>query len=527
MDLGVRRSDLGLVVPGVRGVLGARLLPPLNPLGAASLARELSRWGTSPAIGWAGGRARHPGATACVDPAGSFRVTFAEAEQQTKIAASWLFEQGLGPGSVVGLLGRNSFAYALAIAAVSRAGADLVYLNTGFTRLQIAELAKTHGITHLLVDDEFEAVIADAAALPGVRTTPLGDLPYLIVKRMRRTPHRGSRHIILTSGTTGTPRGAARDSASLDAAVSLLSAFPLRQRGTHIIAAPMFHAWGWLNHRLSALFDATEVFAPRPADAQAILTMAHDFAADAIVATPVLISRMLEADTSVLDLSHLRVVAVSGASLPSEVVGRFLERFGPVLYNLYGSTEAAFATCAGPGDLAADPLSAGRPLPGVTVSVLDEAGDSCGAGESGRIYVGSRTTFSGYTDGSDRERHENLVWTGDLGLWDGQGRLRVLGRADDVIVSGGENVHPLEIESVLGSHPDVAEVAVVGEADERFGQRVVAHVVPTHAVGQEWPDDLMQWAAGRLAPYQRPRRVVVREHLPRNETGKVLRRELQ
>jgi len=215
----------------------------------------------------------------------------------------------------------------------------------------------------------------------------------------------------------------------------------------------------------------------------------------------------------------------------------FTAAFGDVLHNLYGSTEAAFATCARPADLRADPSTAGRPLSGVRVEVLDDAGRRCPAGVEGMVWVGSRTSFGGYTDGSDRARRRGMVTTGDVGAWDDAGRLRVNGRADDVIISGGENVHPEEAERVLRRHPDVADVVVVGAPDPVFGQVIVAHVVrraqlpaghPPDAVvpAPDWDQDFLAWAAERLAPHQRPRRVVLHVELPRNEMGKVLRRLL-
>ena len=214
--------------------------------------------------------------------------------------------------------------------------------------------------------------------------------------------------------------------------------------------------------------------------------------------------------------------------MPPPLVTRFSDRYGDVLYNLYGSTEAAFATVAQPADLRADPATAGRPLPGVRVRILDDDNNELPAGQEGRIFVGSTTSFEGYTDGSDRDRVRGLVWTGDLGLLDGEGRLKVMGRVDDVMIVGGENVHPAEVEEVLRKHPDVADVAVVPRPDPDFGQRTVAHVV-LGEIGpseDEWVEEFDAWCAQRLAPSQRPVAVVIHDALPRNATGKIVRREL-
>ena len=473
-------------------------------------------------------------------------VTFLEAERRTASITTGLIEAGIVAGMSVALLGRTSRVYAEAIAALSRTGADVVYLNTGFTTAQIDEIATREAISWVFCDQDLaervparlSRVSLDGAS-PGHRgSQSLAGLASAVPGRPPEL-RRPSRHVILTSGTTGTPRGVARDNAPIEAAVALLDMFPFRQRETHLIAAPLFHAWGWLNHRICPLYDATEVLVRRP-DGERVLRLAARYRAEVVVATPVVLRRMLEVPPAVrdgLDLSALRVVAVSGALIPPEQVVAFTAAFGDVLHNLYGSTEAAFATCARPADLRADPGTAGRPLSGVHVEVLDEAGRRCQAGVEGLVWVGSRTSFGGYTDGTDRARRRGLVATGDIGAWDEAGRLRVHGRADDVIISGGENVHPEEAERVLRSHPDVDDVVVVGAPDPVFGQVVVAHIVrrvPAPA-GQgpggllpaaDWESVFLAWAAERLAPHQRPRQVVLHAELPRNEMGKVLRRLL-
>ena len=532
----------------VRGGVRARLSPPVSPARTAQLVRALLRWRATPALGWATGSARHPDDPAVIDPDDSLLpvVTFREAEQRTAAITTGLVEAGIVAGMSVGLLGRTSRVYAEALTALSRTGADVVYLNTGSTAAQIDEIATREAITWVFCDEELaERVPArlPRVSLDGADTLQGGTLSLAGLATCRPAPppdlRRPSRHVILTSGTTGTPRGVSRDDAPIDAAIALMDAFPFRQRETHLIAAPLFHAWGWLNHRLCPLYDATEVLVRRP-DGERVLRLAAEHHAEVVVATPVVLRRMLEVPASVregLDLSALRVVAVSGALIPPEQVVAFTAAFGDVLHNLYGSTEAAFATCARPADLRADPSTAGRPLSGVRVEVLDDAGRRCPAGVEGMVWVGSRTSFGGYTDGSDRARRRGMVTTGDVGAWDDAGRLRVNGRADDVIISGGENVHPEEAERVLRRHPDVADVVVVGAPDPVFGQVIVAHVVrraqlpaghPPDAVvpAPDWDQDFLAWAAERLAPHQRPRRVVLHVELPRNEMGKVLRRLL-
>ncbi|MFN8126797.1 MAG: AMP-binding protein, partial [Candidatus Nanopelagicales bacterium] len=397
---------------------------PVNPLVTARLGRDLFVHGVSPAIGWAAGAARHPDSIAIVDADRS--LTQQAAEDLTRGATRHLRDLGLAPGRTAALLGRNSIGFAVAIAAVARTGADLVYLNPGFSAEQVAAVCAEREVSLLLADPEL------APRVPG--TVPVLDLSrpggWASPAGFRLSPG-GGRHIILTSGTTGRPKGADRSRTPLEAAVSLLASLPYRELGTHIMAAPLFHSWGWLNHRLAALLDATEVMIPRP-DAGAVLDAAERRRANLIVTTPVVIGRLMEAGPGDRDLSHLNGVLVSGSAIPPDIVARFAERFGPVLYNLDGSTEVGYATVATPTDLAHAPNSAGRPLPGVRVELRDSHGTAVPTGETGEVWVGSAAAFDGYVDGADKERDDGLVATGDVGVFDETGLLSIRGRSDDL-----------------------------------------------------------------------------------------------
>jgi fatty-acyl-CoA synthase len=516
-------ASVMLLRSGVDAYLSSGLTIPWRPLTLTRLSRDLLAFGLSPAIGYAGGADRHPGAVAVLDPTlpAEAAPTFAAAEQLTRNAAQWLVDSGWTSRSAIGVLGRNSAAFAVAVAAVGRTGADLFYLNTGFAPAQLADVALQHGIGLVLVDPEFADRVPDgirSLLLPAMLACPPAEGLGPAVS--------GGRHIILTSGTTGRPKGADRSATPIQAAVAMLARLPYRERGTHVLAAPMFHSWGWLNHRLASLLDATEVMVPR-AGADAILDAAEAHRADLIVTTPVAVRRMAAAGPGDRDLSSLHGVLVSGALLPPDTVERFQARFGPVLYNLYGSTEAGFATVATPDDLLAFPATAGRPMPGVSVRVLDDDGNAVPDGHEGQLWVGSQASFSGYIDGADAERRAGLVATGDAGRIAADGLVFVHGRADDLIISGGENVHPAEVETALGVLPRVADIAAVGVPDERFGQRVVVHVVPAaDADPDRLAAEVMAQARQMLAPYQRPRAVVIRDSLPHNETGKVERHRL-
>jgi fatty-acyl-CoA synthase len=226
------------------------------------------------------------------------------------------------------------------------------------------------------------------------------------------------------------------------------------------------------------------------------------------------------------DTSCLRVIAASGSALPGELATNVMDAFGDVLYNLYGSTEVAWATIATPADLRAAPGTAGKPPRGTVVRLFDDDGNEVGPGETGRIFVGNDLAFEGYTGGGNKDAIERLLSSGDVGHFDEGGRLFIDGRDDDMIVSGGENVFPGEVEDLLAGHEAIAEAAVFGVDDEKFGQRLKA-VVVTRDGSDVSADELKQFVKSNLAGYKVPRDVEFVDELPRTSTGKVLKRELQ
>jgi fatty-acyl-CoA synthase len=225
------------------------------------------------------------------------------------------------------------------------------------------------------------------------------------------------------------------------------------------------------------------------------------------------------------DLSSLRIVASSGSALPGLVATEWMDRAGENLYNLYGSTEVGQATIATPADLRARPGTAGRVVPGTTVAILDEHDHRLPDGAEGRIYVDSGAQFSGYTGGGTKERVGTLMATGDVGHFDADGLLFVTGRSDDMIVSGGENVFPREVEDLLLAHPAVLDAAVVGVDDAEFGQRLAAHVVTAPGSGLT-ARAVRSLVGGSLARHKVPRDVVFVDELPRTTTGKLRRKDL-
>lgn len=340
------------------------------------------------------------------------------------------------------------------------------------------------------------------------------------------TRDRGSAQIVIhTSGTTGKPKGASRDAADqgVRSLTALLDTIPLHRRDVILCAAPLFHTFGLLVLTLGSLLGATLVL-PERFDPEECLALIERHAVTACAFVPVMLNRMVSLPTEPRgrhDLSSVRIVMVSGSSLPGDLRDAAGQLFGPVLHDLYGSTEAGWVAVARPEDIAEHPGTVGRPVPGVEVAVLGDDGTPMPPGEVGTLHVRSDAVFQGYTGGEETEERDGYLSLGDLGRLDRDGYLYVEGRADDMVVVGGENVYPAEIEEVIRRLEHVEDVAVAGVPDPEYGQVLAAFVV-----GAADQDRVVKACREALASYKVPRRVERVERLPRNATGKVLVREL-
>ena len=480
--------------------------------------------GSGPAGALQSGAARYPNVVAVVDEAGT--VTYKELARRSLKLGTALRGMGAGPGVTVGIMARNHRGFVEALAGASSTGANVVLLNTGFAAPELRAVVASEGVKLLLHDDEFAA----AAGASGAEVV-LGEnaIAGLIDAEPRPlTARRPGRLVVLTSGTTGRAKGAARGAAgALEGAAAILDRIPLRVRDTQVVAAPLFHAWGLL-HLLLGLSRAATTVLHRRFDPIVTLDAVGEHRARVLVVVPVMLKRILDLGPDTLvgaELSSVKVIASSGSALGAPLAAEVLRRFGPILYNVYGSTEVALATIATPQDLQRFPGTAGRVAFGSRVEILDDDGDPVPAGATGRVFVGNSMRFDGYTSGEDKERRRGLVASGDRGHFDERGLLFVEGRDDDMIVSGGENVFPAEVEDLLHTHPAVAEVAVVGIPDEEFGQALAAFVVPRTDTTLT-ADDIRDHVRASLARYKVPRRVEFLTELPRTPTGKVLRRKL-
>ncbi len=512
----------------------------LRPRVALTAAQAVRSWGPTLASGYVASARRSPYAVGIIDDEGS--LTFEEIDDLSNRLAVVLAGRKIGPETAVGLLARNSRWFAICTTALNKLGATVLYMNTGFAGPQLADVMQREGGVLLLHDDEFsEAVATHAPALARIvadgpdglgSADSVPDLIDGVVGLRPDPPAKQGRQVILTSGTTGTPKGASRSNigvTDLVATSALFQRVPYRVGHVHVIPAPAFHSLGNAALLLSAQLSQTAVLSRR-FDPRRTLELITEHRANAMTAVPVMLQRMIDLsddETAGIDTSSLEAVMCSGAALPGSLAIRWMDRFGDNLYNMYGSTEVAAATLATPEDMRAAPGTAGKPLAGVDVRLYDDEDQVITEpGVDGRIFVGSSLRFDGYTGGQTKASIDGLLSSGDLGSWDADGRLYVGGRDDDMIVSGGENLYPREVEDLLADLDGVTEVAVVGVDDEEFGKRLAAFVV-AQAPGSVTVDDVKAHVKANLANFKVPRSVTFLDELPRNATGKVLKRELR
>jgi acyl-CoA synthetase (AMP-forming)/AMP-acid ligase II len=530
------RASISDSIFEVKVLREAGIVAPMRPDKALKIGSTFLRWGASPATGVTTASIHYPHELAIVDERGA--LTWERLHRRSNALAHAFAAMGIGPGDGVGIMCRNHRGFVEATLAAAKLGASALYLNTMFAGPQLAEVTRREGPKALVYDEEFSDLLAEVedsvTRIVGwcdgeVSGSTLDSLIEGGDESDLKPPPEKPKFVILTSGTTGTPKGAQRSSPEgLLPIASLIDRIPFRSRMTMMIAAPLFHSWGFFHFVMSLPTGATMVLR-RKFDPEDTLKAIEQSRADVLAAVPVMIQRILTLPDEVLDrysLPSLKITSLSGSALPGELAIEWMDRFGENVYNLYGSTEVAYATVATPEDLRAAPGTAGKPPRGTKICLYDESGKEVPQGEVGRIFVGNEMAMEGYTGGGGKEMIDGLYSSGDVGHIDPDGRLFIDGRDDEMIVSGGENVFPREVEDLLADHEAVEEVAVIGVEDDEFGQRLKAFVVVRSGV-QVSEGDLAAHVKANLASYKSPREIEFLEELPRNATGKVLKRDLK
>ncbi|KAA1248532.1 bile acid CoA ligase [Mycobacterium simiae] len=517
----------------------ARLIAPMRPDRYLKIAAAMRREGMGFTAGFAGAAQRCPDRPGLIDELGT--LTWRQLDERSNALAAALQALPAATPKVLGIMCRNHRGFLEALIAAHRVGADIVLLNTSFAGPALADVVTGENVDTVIYDEEFTATVERAfAGKPDARRIVAwaDQQQDQTVEKLvstyagQRPKHAAAKGklILLTSGTTGTPKGAKHSGGSggISTLTAILDRTPWRAEEPIVIVAPMFHAWGFSQLVLAASLACT-IITRRKFDPEATLDLVDRHQATGLAVVPVMFDRIMDLPA---DVRHrysgrsLRFAAASGSRMRPDIVISFMDQFGDVIYNNYNATEAGMIATATPADLRAAPDTAGKPAEGTEIRILDPEFNAVPTGEVGSIYVRNDSQFDGYTSGATKDFHAGFMSSGDVGYLDEHGRLFVVGRDDEMIVSGGENVYPIEVEKTLAAHPEVAEAAVIGVDDEQYGQRLAAFVVlePGRSATAK---SLKQHVRDNLANYKVPREITVLDELPRGSTGKILRAELQ
>jgi fatty-acyl-CoA synthase len=533
------RRHLTKLRDSLRLLTRVRLLVAMRPDKYLRIGNAIRREGTTSTVGLAMSARRCPELPGLIDELGT--LTFRQLDERANAFATALQRLPGGDPARVGIMCRNHRGFVDALAAADRLGADVLLLNTAFAGPALTEVLNRERPDAIIFDDEFTASVDQALANKPHTQRILAwtddndsralTVEALIAKHAGQRPRptgRKGKLILLTSGTTGTPKGAKRSGGGgIAELTAVLSRVPWRAEEKIVVDAPMFHAWGYGQLALGMLLSCTLVV-QRKFDPETTLALVDHHRATGLCVVPVMIDRIMELPEEIRNRysgRSLRFASASGSQMRADSLMRFMNQFGDVVYNSYNATEVGMIAAATPADLRAAPDTAGKPMPGVEIRVLDDSRRELPAGATGQIFARSSSHFDEYTSGKTKEFQEGYMASGDSGYLDEEGRLFVVGRDDDMIVSGGENVYPIEVEKAIALHPGVAEACVFGVDDEKFGQRLVAFVVLTRGASTDH-DVLKQHVRDHLANFKVPREITILDKLPRSSTGKVLRTEL-
>ncbi len=539
-----------LTLPGLRAALATIGAPSPGPSQVYEFHAKNSpdkvalRWVEADAPTGPGG---DPGA-----PSGPVhQMTYAQLNERMNRAGSALERRGMGRGSSVVLMMRNRPEFLELQGAAGRIGAAAVSVSWRSTASELAFVANDSGAKTLVFERDLWPVVEEArrtiATIPPAGYVAVGgsgaslrgcdryeeDFLTPADPAPRDTAPGEAAVVVYTSGTTGKPKGAVRKfpKEALFAVLDLIAETPMRADDVHLVACPLYHSTAYAFASMTAVLGGCCVLVGefRP---QAFLEYVERFGVTTTAVVPTMLHRILSLGPEALaahDTRSLRVIVSAGAPLPGPLALRTMDHFGDILFNFYGATETGLVTLAKPVDLRAAPGSIGKPLPGNEIRLLDDGGREVPPGHVGELYVRNRLLLAGYHGNPEATRasmRDGFFSVGDLARRDRDGRYFIEGRKRDMIISGGVNVYPAEVEAVLEAHADVVEAAVVGVDDAEWGERVRAFVV------RRCPSTLdeagvIAWCTQKLAGPKLPRDVVFVDALPRNPTGKVLKRDLR
>lgn len=512
--------------------------------GLKALAKRGLRGGFGPAFLFRLHAGNHPNKIAVVSE--DRAVDYRALNRRIDALAAGLRNLGIGRGDSAALVMRNRIAFVEAQTALSRLGAHAVSGSYRATPSELRYLVTHSDAKVLFLDGDLSTTHEEAIAWASedssrhaiaVGAPVRGLLPYEEVfastsEHVGDDPGGGA-VVIYTSGTTGKPKGAVRrftEGAAL-ASIRFLLEVPITADDRHVTVAPLYHSTAWAFASFTFVVGGT-VYLEKEFDPEGFLKIVDREKITTSALVPTMLHRILALPAEVrrrYDTSSLRAIFSGGSPLPGELARRFIEAYGPVLWNFYGATETGINTVATPAELLRSPGTIGHVVPGNELRILDDQGRDVGPSETGELFVRNAMLIEGYHRDEAATRasmRDGFFSVGDLAHRDAAGLYHLDGRKRDMIISGGVNVYPAEIEEVLHRHPAIAEAAVVGVPDEEWGERVCAFVV-LRGNDAATEADIVAWVRRELSGPKVPRRVFVVSELPKNPTGKVLKRELR
>ncbi|TMQ02827.1 MAG: AMP-dependent synthetase [Deltaproteobacteria bacterium] len=502
--------------------------------------------------------AAHPDREALVEYTGDGvrRMTWGELDATINRLANALFARGVVGGSPVALMLPNGGEYLIAYQALARLGATAVQIGYRLKPAEIAHILDNAQPRATLVHAEYLAamtaaraqvgtagpmiVVGDAHGEPATRGPELAEWDRALAAASPHAPPRsrggggdGGGVIVYTSGTTGKSKGAHRNlkTTGLESVADLLVQVGVRANDRHLVVCPLYHSAAPAFVAIMMSLGATIILMSH-FDAAGALDIIERERVTCSFMVPTMLVRLTSLPADVLasrDTSSLRWVMSGAAPLPTEAARRFMDRFGPILWNFYGATETGMVTLAGPADHVSRPGTIGRPLFGNEIRLLDDAGHPSGLGEVGELYARNSMLITGYHRNAEATRasqRDGFFSVGDLARRDTDGYYYLESRKHDMVISGGVNIYPREIEDHLHTHPAILDAAVIGVPDPEWGESLRAFVVVRdgHALAEQ---DVIEYCRAGLADFKRPRKVTFLPELPCNPTGKVLKRELR
>ncbi|MCC3357051.1 AMP-binding protein [Bacillus sp. REN16] len=439
-------------------------------------------------------------------------------DQSTKLAHSLVEKSQLRSGQKVGILCRNHASLVKSIFAVSRVGADLYLLNTEISKQQFDGFAERHKFDLIIYDDELSPTIQNFATKKILSYHP--DLPaisnFLHSKnQVTLTRTTKGKLILQTSGTTGMSKDAAHKPSLfhyLNPFVAFIKRLKILDYDNAYIATPIYHGYG-IAVLLLFMPLGKKVVITSGFNAQKARNLIRQHTIEVVTVVPLMLQKMLQTNTE--DLQTLKCIASGGAKLPTKLVEETFQILGPVLYNLYGTSESGLSFIATPQDLRYSATTIGKKISGLNIRILDRNKNEVPSSTIGQLCMKNDWSILKKT----------WIETGDAGYRDENGYYFLCGRMDDMVISGGENVYPIEVEQILIQHPQIHDVAIIGTDDEQFVQRLKAYVVPEkNAYITE--GELLEWLRPRVARFQLPKEITIVEHLPYTTLGKLDKKQL-